>query len=644
MLKHSKLKKAIVMILCVSMFFTVLSSTMVVQADGIIEGAVSWLWDKILEWVTRPIIIFGDGVLHLIIRCVGEDVSVDKLVFGDVDKVNINYWEKGGESEIRTIISNVIQKWYGVFFKIAMVVYMILLVYIGINIMLSSTAQKKANYQERLVDWVVGITIMFMFPYVMKMVIMLNDALLIALADKAGFLYSNGTEGGLAKVSFFDAKDWYGEDAFVEAMGEDCGGGIMFTTRQAAMGGTATFNKSSPILGIVYLILIGQLIAILIMYYKRAFMIGFLITIFPLVGMSYVIDRIGDGKNQSFQIWFKEFLVNVLVQSFHATVYVLITGSVIQNYIANGGGNLIFLIIAVLFLFEGEKILRGIFDMNSKAGSISDLATSGAIVMSSASKMGGILKKDTTGTGSAKDKADSEAAQSRIGERTKSQQDNEKAAQEAMEANGNEPSMGEYQGKDNEPAGSKKGFDGQLVRDKLLKKGLNVRVAGGLAGKAVNLSASIVGGTLGATQQMAMGKISPADIMAGAAGGSALGKELASPLRAIANKGDQIASGAYEAHKVRSGRYDKELGLDGMEGYLPPSRGRTMSAGIPESPEQLRDMLDSPEVRRYEVDIQSVYREALARYVSKAARGGRESAEIAFWDYVNKETGSRSSR
>ena len=159
-------------------------------------------------------------------------------------------------------------------------------------ILLASTAEKKANYKDRFKDWVVGVAIMFLFPYVMKTIVELNDALLKQIGQEtAGYLHrDDGAPGDLATTTYAKAYEWYGEDEFQEHMG-NAGGGIMLLTRTAALGKTGASSKCSPALGIVYLILIGQLIAILIMYYKRAFMIGFLITIFPLVGMSYVIGK-----------------------------------------------------------------------------------------------------------------------------------------------------------------------------------------------------------------------------------------------------------------------------------------------------------------------------------------------------------------
>ena len=127
---------------------------------------------------------------------------------------------------------------------------------------------------------------------------------------------------------------------------------------------------------IVYFILIGQLIALLILYYKRAFMIAFLIAIFPVVVAIYPLNRTGNVKINPFGVWFKEFMINVFVQSFHAVTYRVVVSVGIGSYTSSN--NFLFMIICIFFLFQGEKIIRAIFNANSKAGTLGDMIMAGA--------------------------------------------------------------------------------------------------------------------------------------------------------------------------------------------------------------------------------------------------------------------------
>lgn len=113
---------------------------------------------------------------------------------------------------------------------------------------------------------------------------------------------------------------------------------------------------------IIWYLLIFQLISVLSMYFKRLIMISILIMIFPIVMITYAIDKINDGKAQTLETWFKEFSVNIFVQVAHAVIYVTLIKTGLEIYEANPKNWLIF-IIAVTSLFPMERLLRGIFGM-----------------------------------------------------------------------------------------------------------------------------------------------------------------------------------------------------------------------------------------------------------------------------------------
>ena len=122
-------------------------------------------------------------------------------------------------------------------------------------------------------------------------------------------------------------------------------------------------------------------------------MTAFLITIFPLVTLSYAIDKIADGKSQSFNKWNKEFILNVFIQSFHAIVYVFVCGTV---YSAGGLGDsydFVLVIVGSTFLFTGEEIIKKIFSQESSSGATRSLAATAATTMVAATA----AKKIVTG-------------------------------------------------------------------------------------------------------------------------------------------------------------------------------------------------------------------------------------------------------
>ncbi len=628
--------------LCFFMFFSFTTSVHAGLIDDIkngIKNAFLDLFDKVLAEISKIIVSFGDGIVHIMARATGEVVTIDKLVFNKVDKVSIDYWNytNSNATEISTPIKNYmaipVQKWYKVFNRIAIMVYMIVLVYMGIAIMLSSTGEKRARYKELTMTWVIGIAILFLFPYVMKYIIKLNDALTNMIANVStsfGFTQQEGTGGNLGQLGFLDVAYEYGKPEFSKHLGNSKD--IITFTRNVAIGvkddGSGNKKTNANIaLALVYDVLIGQTLVILIMYYKRAFMMAFLIVIFPLVAMSYVIDKIGDGKSQSFGLWFKEFLVNVVVQTFHAIVYVLITGGGIKSYIDSSGGNFIFMFLCVLFLFEGEKILRGIFGIQSQANTIGDLAATGAMIMAMGGKAKGVFGGGDVKTGSSTDNKENTAATKRVAATTKAKENNEKAAQATQKAKtergDTSGSHGEYNGEENEPEGVKDSNASRNAQDKALIEAMKRRLNGGAVAKAVSFAAGATGAVMETSKTMATGDIGPDKILGAASAGKSLGKTFATPLVKGINLAERRVSGAMLASKISNGKMDESLGIDKIDGKF----------NVPAI-----DNIDENAIAAKGLTKQDIYREALAAYAKKAAVKGGNAGEEAFFNYIEKVT------
>ena len=117
---------------------------------------------------------------------------------------------------------------------------------------------------------------------------------------------------------------------------------------------------------ILWYMMLWQLLVFIFVYYKRYLIIAFLIAIFPATLIEYVIGTVITGKQSAIASWSKEFFVNVFLQSIHAIVYGIVS-SVIINQITsalNAEGvnsiNWLLMIVAINFVFAGEKMLREI--------------------------------------------------------------------------------------------------------------------------------------------------------------------------------------------------------------------------------------------------------------------------------------------
>ena len=117
---------------------------------------------------------------------------------------------------------------------------------------------------------------------------------------------------------------------------------------------------------ILWYVMLIQLLIFIFIYFKRYLMIAFLIAIFPITLFEYIAGTIITGKQSAISAWSKEFFVNVFLQSIHAVVYGIITGVVMSQLLdilqSNEPTklNYFLMIVAINFVFTGEKILKSI--------------------------------------------------------------------------------------------------------------------------------------------------------------------------------------------------------------------------------------------------------------------------------------------
>lgn len=640
---------------------------------GLITDTVSTL-TKLVESILNDILLpLGDGMLYQISRAVGESVTIDKIIFNGVSKVDINYWDQNSSGgSVKNIMKSVVSYWYKEFRKIAIVVYMVVLVGIGVSIMLNSTANKKAQYKEALMSWVIGVAILFLFPYVMKYMVLLNNSVVAEMGKNINSTsYGSGDNiivddseqdesltNDLSFMSFSEneAYETFGKDAFVSLM---LGKNIvedeeinLSEVNDSMMKTRVLAQKTGKIiLTVVYFILIGQTLVLLLAYYKRAFMIAFLITIFPLVAMTFAIDKLGDKKAQSFGIWFKEYTVNVVVQMFHAAVYYVIVNTSVNLFLSTNGSNWLFMILSVLFLFEGEKILRNIFNVKSSAGTLGDLAATGAVVMSVAKGTKDIIsgKNEDDGHKSQDDKEAESAVKAR-----QANSGNNLAAQNAKNATstGNAASAGKAgatatassssssgassanNGGDASSSGSNAGgaqsATPQSTRDNVAKQIYNRKSHKSMLSKAVSTTAKTVGGTIGATYGLATGGIQGA--VASAKSGSEIGGLVASPLNSLADKASDRRYGNKMANAIENGAMDDQVAEISQLTEAEEAMARAEAYARAVNGEEISD---EEVIAKYGTKKQEIMREALAVYTRELAKHGEGKARLSYEEYLD---------
>ncbi|MCI8412123.1 MAG: SNF7 family protein [Clostridia bacterium] len=333
---------------------------------AIIDGLVG-----ILTWIPRAILAAVGMVGQTIISQVcgissgaGAMVTAEDIIFtgssrnDQVNIIDVNFFDfstngAAAKSLVKSFREGV-AKWYYALRNISIVASLAVLIYIGIRMAIASVASDKAKYKEMLKDWVVGFIVLFLLHYFMIIVLNLNNQLvdLIYNVNKSS-----------SSTIFQD----YNTSLILNTFN------ISFVKGWGSL--------------ILYVILLGTTMALFVMYVKRLFTIGFLIVISPLITVTYAIDRLGDGKSQALGTWMKEFVYNIIIQPFHCIVYVVMVSSAVNALDSSPSlGNLVFAVLAVLFIFKAEDIVKKIFGIENDSGTGSMMAA-GALAAGGVSKL-----------------------------------------------------------------------------------------------------------------------------------------------------------------------------------------------------------------------------------------------------------------
>lgn len=297
-------------------------------------------------------------------------VSIDTIIFDEYPLTKLNLFTKSlkpGEEQnsfIQTFAAN-INTWFANFTLIAVVAYLIILLYMGIRIVLNATAAKKSIYKEMFVQWVTGIIILFTFPIVIRYAIEINSAFVSMVGATVKSMDSSRSNTDYvdpdinSTISTDDVNSEESKKMELNPFDQNDKGYMAVMARRAH-----TTKRLSYAL--VYLIMTFQLVIIAVMYYKRLFMVAFLLVLFPVVMVAHVLEKVANIKTGgAFSKWTKEILITIFVQSIHAIIYSFASATVIAA--GDTSNDWILMLVGVSFLFNGETILKKIIGYDSQS-------------------------------------------------------------------------------------------------------------------------------------------------------------------------------------------------------------------------------------------------------------------------------------
>ena len=276
-----------------------------------------------------------NSVMSLIVTGGKSPFTIQDLLLGKYNIFHINIFDikglTGENSDLIIAMSNSVATWYVAVRNLAIIGSIIVLIYVGIRMAISSVAEQQAKYKIMLKSWIIGIILLFFLHYIILILMQISELFINLIKDAVE-----------ADTSVIGMENEIISKAFANI---------------AKMEG---INKLLYIL--IYFVMIYYQFKFFIMYIMRVLKIDFLIIISPLICMTYPIDTIGDGKAQAFNNWTKQIIKEIFIQAIHLSIYIVFIYS--AGEIATQMP-----IIAVMFfaaLSNGERIVRKVFKVEGK--------------------------------------------------------------------------------------------------------------------------------------------------------------------------------------------------------------------------------------------------------------------------------------
>ena len=320
---------------------------------------------QIPNMLYSPENIFADNIAMLDINFLSPNTYTSIIRSGDSSDVQ-NADEAAESAASRSSNDGVslretISSWYKSFRNIAVVGLLSVLVYLAIRILISSTATDKAKYKESLRDWFVALCLVFVIHLIMSGILLLTNSI--------NSLFSDSIDNGIIVQAKHSNE------------GENAGEPFKFRTNLIGLArfmAQADQWQDATAYTIIYLALVIYTCMFTFMYFKRFLWMAFFTMIAPLVALTYPLDKAGDGHAQAFNLWFKEYTMNAIIQPVHLILYTVFVSSAIDLAIDNP----IYAIVAIAFLVPAEKFIKKMFrlDQSDTEGDFGSFA-GGAMTM-----------------------------------------------------------------------------------------------------------------------------------------------------------------------------------------------------------------------------------------------------------------------
>lgn len=276
-------------------------------------------------------------------KCGGEDCYACSTYFEQL---------KVGKPTIIIVKENVAM-WYYILRILAMAIMLVVLIVVGIKMAISTIASEKAIYKRMLVDWVVGVIMLFTLHYFMLFVFNLNTIMVDIVQETAQSVNKESLQRAAKDLKMDLEDELHSKDLEIRIYEE-----IRTRAYDAKL--------SNGMIGMVmYITLVFMAIKYTFIYLKRMLTIMVLTLMAPGVGVAYALQRVMTGKSQALKLWMTEYIMNVIIQIIHALIYAIFVSQALIMSLTNIAG-MIFALVLLNYAAKAEATFKKVFKFGGK--------------------------------------------------------------------------------------------------------------------------------------------------------------------------------------------------------------------------------------------------------------------------------------
>lgn len=270
-----------------------------------------------------------------------------------VTEFNENQSSDDAEDPIIIQIKKTVAMWYYIVRTLSIAAMLIVLIFTGIKMAIAVTADQKASYKKMLVDWLVGMIILFAMHYILLFVVYVNESLVHVVEDTAQSI-NNVQMKQLAEKDSGNEDGVKYSDAEIEQK-------VYEAVRTRAYDAKLINGLSGMIM---YMTLVYFAFRYTIVYLKRLFAIIVLTIMAPAVGVGYAMQKALSGKQMALKTWLTEYVLNIIIQTVHALIYAIFISQALVLSLESIAGVIVALIL-MNYTLKADKLFRKIFKIST---------------------------------------------------------------------------------------------------------------------------------------------------------------------------------------------------------------------------------------------------------------------------------------